>query len=258
MSGQRVSFAVHGECDDSVARAVSAFRRDGLVVLDDLIDPAEVVRALETVECDHPGYTDRNPTKNFGLYPGRFTVPLPIQGALAERSVLCPPVVLAILQRVLGAAFVMDSFGILVSLPNAGDQAWHPDALLFPDTPVDRLMPPIAIAFALPLVRMDELSGCTSFRCGSHLDPAQKESEFVPVVPVGSALLWDFRVIHRGLANRSGRPRPVAFTVFCRDWWVEVPPKGAHSYEKLSVARSAYEGFDKELRRRTGRARIVD
>jgi hypothetical protein len=95
------------------------------------------------------------------VHPERFTVPLSVRGALADRAVLCPSAVLAILERLLGAAFVMNFFGVTESLPDADDETWQSDALLFPDTPVDRLMPPFAFASPLPL---DEITGCTNFR----------------------------------------------------------------------------------------------
>jgi hypothetical protein len=263
MSGQRISFAGYGAGDDArdvetILRAGAAFRRDGMIVLDDLVDPRVVERARAAIERGHPDYIERDPERSFGLYPGRFTLPLPLRGALADRALLCPPAVRSLLDRLLGDAYVMDSSGVLVSLPEAEDQSWHPDALLFPELPIDRLLPPVAVAFSLPLVRMDEISGSTGFRVGSHVAPDKNVLEFAPVVPVGSALLWDFRVTHRGLANRSNRPRPVAFTVFCRDWWVETAPREAIHYEKLTVARSVAATFDKGMHRIMSRAKVID
>jgi ectoine hydroxylase-related dioxygenase (phytanoyl-CoA dioxygenase family) len=43
-----------------------------------------------------------------------------------------------------------------------------------------------------------------------------------PVVPQpkrGSALLFDYRVLHRGLANQSDRRRPVLVLTFAKSWF---------------------------------------
>lgn len=255
----RISFAPAVDRDAAIAQAAVALRRDGVVVLDDLLDPATIAACHAQIAHDDPDYARPDPVRNFGLYPGRFTVPLHVRGSLAERAIFCPPAVAGILRQTLGAAFVIDSFGLLVSLPGAEDQQRHFDALLFPETPLDRVLPPVTIALSVPLVRMDEVSGTTGFWSRSHLDPKRGEGEqdMAPIVPVGSALLWDFRVHHRGLANRSATPRPAVFTVFCRDWWAEVAPLGAR-FEKLTIARSVHDTFGERLRRITRRARIVD
>lgn len=231
-----------------------------MVVLDDLVDPAAIARCRAAIERDRPDYATPDPVRNFGAYPGRFTVPFRVGGALGGRAIFCPPAVLDIMAALLGPAFVVDSFGVLVSLPGADDQTRHVDAILFPETPIDRLLPPATIAFSLPLVRLDETSGTTGFWSRSHVDPARAlgAQDVAPIVPTGSALLWDFRVHHRGLANRGTTPRPVLFTVFCRDWWTEVVAIEEAGYEKLTLSRAVHDTFDPRLRTIMRRARLVD
>lgn len=54
-----------------------------------------------------------------------------------------------------------------------------------------------------------------------------------PTVHPGSAILWDYRIYHTGLANHGTTPRPVIFSALSRDWWVEIDPREAKNYRKL-------------------------
>ena len=62
--------------------------------------------------------------------------------------------------------------------------------------------------------------GATELRKGSH---QRDDGEDMPGVsralPLGGCLLFDYRLLHRGLANRSDRERPVLSIVYQRDWF---------------------------------------
>ena len=166
-----------------------------------------------------------------------------------------------IARTLLDPEFKVDSLGLLVAFPGAPEQKRHADAWLFPGTPLDRLLPPFALAFAQPLVAMDETTGRTAFWCGSHrvgTTAPEGPWDYAPELQPGSAVLWDFRVWHGGLANRSASPRPVIFTVLARDWWIEVEPLAAVHYRKLRLARHVHEAFNPQWRQRFRRALIVE
>lgn len=257
-SDSRVCARTGGDRDAAIAQAETIFRRDGMVVLDNLVDPALIARCRDQIMREYPTFDTVDHSRNFGLYPGRHTVPLHMRDALANRALFAPTIVTSLAGRLLGAEFALDSFGLLVSLPGAEDQECHADALLFRETGIDRILPPTAFALALPLVRMDEISGTTAFWRGSHLRPdAKKPADCTPIVEPGSALLWDFRVLHGGLANRSDAPRPVLFGVFCRDWWREPVGAQATRYEKLVIEQRDFDALGPEARRLLGRARIA-
>ena len=259
MSEPRVSFAAGTDLDAALAEAEALFRRDGVVVLDHVADPALLADALAQIEVDYPSYADTDPARNFGFYPGRHTTPLVIAGALANREVFLPRSVVQLARKLLGKGPELDSFGLLVSLPGAEDQTPHPDALLFSDQGTDCLLPPFAFALVMPLVAMDRVSGSTAFWRGSHRKPqVTGEPDFAPEIQPGSALLWDFRVVHRGLANRSAAPRPVLFSVLCREWWREKVSLQATRYEKLCVARAAWDQLAPGAQAIACRATITD
>ncbi len=258
MTDNRVSFAFGHDQDAAISSAEAWLRRDGVVVLDDMVDPSLIATCRAEIEAAYPDMERVDPLRNFGPYVGRHTMPIRVAGTLADPAIFMPPVVGEIAGRLLGDRFKLDSLGLLVSVTGAPEQKAHPDANLFFDG-TDRLIPAFAMAFALPLVPMDEVSGTTAFWRGSHRKPEVGGSyDLAPIVQPGSAILWDYRVVHGGLANRGSRPRPVVFSAFSREWWIEIDPPGASEYEKLLVARDVHAALDPQLQFRISRARLVD
>ena len=241
--------------DATLTEAEAIFRRDGVVVLDDLVDSSLLAQCHKEIEAGYPHLAQVDRTRNFGVYPGRHTTPVRVEGSLADRAIFLPRAAMKLASRLLGPKIELDSLGVLVSLPGAEDQVRHPDALLFADHGADCLIPPFALALAMPLVPMDEVNGTTAFWRGSHRKPQMAgEADFAPIVQPGSALLWDFRVLHRGLANRSDQPRPVLFSVLCREWWREVTLSEAVHYDKLVVAADVLNAMKPPLRKVLSRA----
>lgn len=88
-------------------------------------------------------------------------------------------------------------------------QNWHADGghLFSPDQlPQGLTLPPHCINVFYPLVDLKKHNGPTEFRIGSHRreQPASstcEDVEFPLVCPAGSAILFDYRIQHRGRAN---------------------------------------------------------
>ena len=154
--------------------------------------------------------------------------------------------------------------GLILSLPGSDDQPWHKDGMpLFPElSPHDSVLPPYAINVFVPLSDQDGCleAGPTEFIPGSHvleediamqkLDQAEKEysrksnqkvsfatseidSEELkpgivsPVLYQGDALLYDYRVCHRGTSNLTGKEvstgqvRRILYLMYARPWFKE-------------------------------------
>ena len=105
---------------------------------------------------------------------------------------------------------------LLFSLPNSGDQIFHQD----------NSQPGLTVL--VPLVDMNLENGPTQLLPRSHLDVGladrlKDSSAALPAcVPAGTALIYDSRTIHRGLANPSKASRPVL--VFRYDYPTTPPP----------------------------------
>lgn len=244
---------------DAIDAATAALKRDGVVVLDDLVDPAPLATVKSEIETAYPDYATPDRTRNYGPYEGRHTMGLRVEGTLADRDILLPRPVAKIAEALLGDMFMVDSTGLLVANPGAPDQVRHPDGSLFPEADLEFLLPPFALAFSMPLVTMDEVSGRTAFWLKSHrAREARGDHDFAPVVSPGSAILWDFRTKHCGLANSGIAPRPVLYSVLSRYWWVEIHPMEATDYVKLQVPRGVMQGFSKRMQYRLRRAVLLD
>jgi hypothetical protein len=255
----RVSFADPADFDTAVIEAVAAIRRDGMVVLDDLVDPAVVARCRAQVEDAYPELATPDRERNYGPYAGRHCMPMVLEDTLADRALMLPRAYRAIARAMLGDGYMVDSIGLLVSIPGAPDQIAHRDGQLFPEVNLEPMLPAFALACSMPLVRMDAISGRTAFWRGSHRkSKVEGPHDLAPVVDPGSALIWDFRTFHCGLANTGTAPRPTIFTVLSREWWVEMHPPEATRYQKLLMKRHVRDALSPRERHRFHRADLVD
>ena len=96
--------------------------------------------------------------------------------------------------------------GCVISHPRASAQTWHSDG--------DE--PGLFNAF-VPLLSLTAANGPTELLPGTHLGPGRGgyvEPRTAPLVQAGELLLFDYRVRHRGLANGSDEPRPVAYVTY--------------------------------------------
>jgi len=165
----------------------------------------------------------------------RFDVRLPAAGEPAGGAVAPPPPppglavppcwadfrehvtrwVAPVLRRAAGVAEVFDdSSGFVTALAGAPDQHFHPDGTAAG----------LVNVFS-PLIPVTFENGPTELRPGSHVwretalgvEPRWDARRTLPVAPAlgaGEILLFDYRVYHRGLANRSANPRPVGYLIF--------------------------------------------
>ena len=199
---------------------------------------------------------------------GRIDLSLPFAAPFNETSFVANADVLLLLRRLLGSTAELKSMHAIYSLavegdasPDAGLQHWHRDTqLLFQrfgsEDPfhLPRVhdaaegaaeaggvhLPPYAINVFVPLVDMTEANGPTEFTLGSHVWGAdviaeeERRGDAVVdhrfLVPAGTAIVADYRTLHRGTQNRSGAPRPMAMFVWGRDWWTDSVNYGMHDY----------------------------
>ena len=114
---------------EALTEALAILRRDGVVVLDDVVDPSLIARCKAEVEADYPDVGTVNRQVHYGPYEGRHTATIVLEKTRAQRSVLLPKPIEAIAERVLGQLFMMDTYGLLVSVPGAPDQKSHADSV---------------------------------------------------------------------------------------------------------------------------------
>ncbi|MFS8803096.1 phytanoyl-CoA dioxygenase family protein, partial [Synechococcus sp. R60.2] len=139
--------------------------------------------------------------------------------------------------------------GAVVSLPGSADQQVHRDlSHLFGDETLDAIIPCYALNLLIPLVEVNEENGMTRLWPGSHVvfdahytELAQQMPFVDPPLAKGSCLLFDYRLIHLGRANRSPAPRPLLYNTYSRAWfrdpinYTQQPPLVIPAQEKERI-----------------------
>ena len=137
---------------------------------------------------------------------------------------------------------VVHSAGCIYATPGASGQNWHTDGPLASLRDDDAM--PYAINVFVPLVDVNSSNG-TQFVPGTHRPSAidkradkthnatgdaiavdapadvlaRTVSKLVPSASVGEAVLFDYRVVHRGMPNNTSAFRPLLYTTFTRRWY---------------------------------------
>ncbi|KAJ0401283.1 hypothetical protein ATCC90586_003720 [Pythium insidiosum] len=121
------------------------------------------------------------------------------------------------------AEFFLEYIGCVVARPGDEDQNWHLDGVhrnLRRHEPADRLN------VFVPLVDLSEDVGGTEMKKASQFhDDGRRGAAFAdyahlesvtPLVQAGTPVVMDYRVWHRGLANRSETLRPLLYFKYSR------------------------------------------
>eukprot|EP00980_Cylindrotheca_fusiformis_P007480 scaffold1549_cov105-Cylindrotheca_fusiformis.AAC.9 len=148
-----------------------------------------------------------------------------------------------LMKDLLGEDSQLVYMGLISSFPNSDDQPWHQDGTaLFPDAPPDLIdqLPPYAINIFIPLRDLDEEMGLTEFWLASHCNDEARmallegqsvdmSNELIhknrniigPKLMAGDALIYDYRICHRGTSNISTSRRPMLYLMYARPWFKE-------------------------------------
>jgi ectoine hydroxylase-related dioxygenase (phytanoyl-CoA dioxygenase family) len=172
--------------------------------------------------CTHENHADALLVGN-----RRVMVTVRLEGPFNDPLIYAHPLILPILKRILGPELILSGLGAVVSLPGSADQQVHRDlSHLFGDETLDAIIPCYALNLLIPLVEVNEENGMTRLWPGSHAvfdahytELAQQMPFIDPPLAKGSCLLFDYRLIHLGRANRSPAPRPLLYNTYSRAWF---------------------------------------
>ena len=235
---------------DSARACADVLRRHGCACLQTSLDSAKIERcrvlceeALERTlkDADARGL-DRTGLKTkeivsrqalrFDLVRGiADTEPF---DALAKGGPWC-----AAIRQALGVDMKLIKSGCVVAMPGCPRQPVHPDGKhLFDEG--DHL-PPHCITVFVPLIDMSGDLGPTEFYPGTHRRdcPRQEykacetgdcEGVAFTSAKAGDAVMFDYRVLHRGGANSTTRERPLLYFTYARPWFTD-----ATNYSAVSL-----------------------
>jgi hypothetical protein len=134
------------------------------------------------------------------------------------------------------------NLSFVVSTPGSKEQAWHADG---GHVSLREHLPCHVFNIFVPLRNVSLQMGPTEFRPGSHIytrnlapmmlaAKARKKlrAPAAPLLNRGDILVFDYRVLHRGLANRSGCNRSFLVLTVSKPWFKDIlnfPARSMHS-----------------------------
>jgi ectoine hydroxylase-related dioxygenase (phytanoyl-CoA dioxygenase family) len=207
---------------EQMRAAIACFIKHGYAILDHVV-PAEKIRALH-LEFQHDYgrlLMDEETDTSKKVGDARYMIPLRFRRGFADIEIFANPYVIPVVREVLEQKAIIEAYGAVVSLPGSQAQPTHHDAPHLFGAEISALLPAHALTLALPLVEMNETHGTTMLLPGSHRwrrNDGNGEG-ISPTVPIGSCLMWDFRLVHSGTANRSTVARPMVYCTYSRPWY---------------------------------------
>ncbi len=201
-----------------VEQELAQFERDGFVILERVLDPAElaeVTAALAAYEQDRP--MGRNP---FEGQKSQRVYSLAAKGPAFARLIEHPRI-LALLDRLLLPNFLLSTAQSIRLHPGEQAQPWHTDDAFYVVPRPREVRLAVSVIWAIEDFTVD--NGATEVIPGSHLwrqeRPDERPHQAVPaVMPAGSAVLFDGALWHRGGANRSTGTRLAISPQYCQPW----------------------------------------
>jgi ectoine hydroxylase-related dioxygenase (phytanoyl-CoA dioxygenase family) len=256
----------------TIEHASQSFRRDGALIIEDIMNTTLIAEAQREFTNSYSQHLNGDKYEHrFVAGDRRWLITVDLAPPFDNPQLFANPYLLPVLRLALGDGFVIGEYGVSCSLPSATAQHIHHDSpILFPGSSVDWLLPAWAILVSNPLIEINEIHGTTALWLGTHRDANRShaardstrnadlgDGRIEPVVRVGSCMLWDYRLVHSGTANRSAMPRPLLCVTYCRPWFWEYANFKAEKnpkHEPLLVKAEVLSALPAEQQRLLARA----
>ncbi|CAB9525966.1 Phytanoyl-CoA dioxygenase (PhyH) [Seminavis robusta] len=118
---------------------------------------------------------------------------------------------------------------LIISTAGAGEQKFHADG---EHLDMEEHLPVHCLNVFIPLVDVPDEKGPTELYPGSHyvtrqpspmnIDTNELRKPYAPELKLGDALIFDYRILHRGKPNRSKKHRPMLVLAFSEPWFTDV------------------------------------
>ncbi|KAK5120670.1 hypothetical protein LTR85_006028 [Meristemomyces frigidus] len=229
---------------DIVAEAVTYLHRDGILILENAVDPShlETLEDLLGPEAEEIA-RDTNHHFNFGKETRNMDQAPPLIPDLMYEDVWANPVAVTILSAMLGPNPVCHYANGNTALKAKGRQPVHSD--------IDKPHPlfPFAYAINIPLCDTSVNNGSTEVWVGSHRESnidqhtayaegeygltikpdllAERREHSPPIQPSttkGSLIIRDIRLWHAGMPNRKEKPR-IMLAFVMQPKWFQAPSR---------------------------------
>lgn len=235
--------------------AIEQIKVNGFVVFEKVIS-GELIRKIRN--SFDPLFDEYVSKKGFNTGTNRAQMHLPFMEPFIHENIFAHPIVLPIVEEILGKGFRCTYFASDTPMPGSDYQSVHCDGMpLFPEVSVS--LPSYALVLNIPLVDVFEENGPLEiWPGGTHLNPewavhdtldgstnphldivraAEHMTSEKIYMSAGSLVIRDLRVWHRGTPNRSHDRRTNIALIYCRSWWggdgsIHIPKE---TYDTLSL-----------------------
>jgi hypothetical protein len=214
-------------------RGSSLFLENGFLIIRNAFDAGFIDKLLDEYLKKYDSYfADKQYPDAQATGDKRTMVSVALEGVFNSPEFYANPRIYPLLRYLLGPDLIINSISSVVSLPGAPDQRVHRDVPNIYVTELNRsgdfswlkYVPPYAVTLGIPLVPISKLTGNTRFWPGTHLFNAGREhpihnSGVDFTAETGTCVMFDYRVLHAGLANNSDKIRPIMYNVYSRPWY---------------------------------------
>jgi ectoine hydroxylase-related dioxygenase (phytanoyl-CoA dioxygenase family) len=228
----------------SVATVTDALLHDGWVIVENILEPAELAHARE----DLARVLSRTPTgrNDFEGFATQRVYAL-FAKTRAFDSAALHPLALGVLDRILGHYQLSAPVGIQIG-PGEKAQILHRDEAVYP---LQRPHPPVVINSMWPLDDFTAANGATRLVPESHRwvperIPDERSELMSAEMPAGSVMFYLGNLWHGGGANRTERPRLGVILEYVVSW---LRPQENHC---LAVPRSVARALPERLQELLG------
>jgi hypothetical protein len=230
---------------ETVEYAVEQIRVNGYIVFESVI-PLDLIDVLRTEYMQMFQRLLQDPGKTFGVE--HYGMSVPFAPPFSDERVIANPLVIPILEQLLGTDFVNHNLLSNTCMPGSGYQDTHSDVpALYPELP-NLYLPPYMIVLNIPLVAMTEENGATEiWPGGTHYMTLpndriatlkQNMLSMRTEMPAGSIMMRDARMWHNGTPNRSDKPRQMLAMTYQRPWF-----GGRGGTKRIGIPKETYDGL---------------
>lgn len=244
--------------DETLMLAVRTLRDAGYVVLDNVFAPSFIANlrrdydaALEKHIESRGGMEGIN-AKSFGV--NHIGLHLPLAPPFSDPQIVANPIAVQVMAAVLGDDLTCAFYHSNTAYPGSGFQPIHRDTSLLFGTELPVSTPPVSVVLNVPLCDFTEENGSTEVWPGTHLltDRTADERKAIAAraetmgsvrtnVPIGSLIIRDLRMWHRGMPNNADHARAMLAIVYTRGF--------LHTDDDLKIPKSTWDSWPEAARK---------
>ncbi len=242
--------------NDKLQTAIEQINSNGYIIIDEVI-PRDLTEQLHL--AFESMLNEFNSRKGGKFKNKRVQIPLPFIDPYTDERVINNPIVIPILEQILGEDLRCIYFSSDTPMPGSDSQNVHCDVMpLFKNLPL--ALPSFAALVVIPLVDVDERNAPLEvWPGGTHLNPVSlgalddSMNQHLQInrtaehmlseklhMSAGSIMIRDIRMWHRGTANRSEHPRTNLTLIYSKSWY------GYGS--QIQIPDEAYKGLSEKAR----------